>query len=254
LTFLSAKADKVFITMLQLGVEEWLLAAVLLTGMGLSVFLRKLTPVGALTGGALALFIYLGAGFTGIALMTVFFILGTLATSHRIQVKQALKAAEKSGGRRDAVQVLSNAGIPAVFGLLAFTFPQQAETFRLLLATAFSSATADTLSSELGTVYGKKFYNIITFKPDRRGLDGVVSIEGTLFGILGSVMISFIYCLGYGGSLAFLWIIIGGTIGNIADSLLGATLQRRRLLNNNGVNLLNTLLAALAALLLFTLE
>jgi uncharacterized membrane protein len=38
--------------------------------------------------------------------------------------------------------------------------------------------------------------------------------------------------------------------GMIADSYLGATLERRKLLNNNGVNFLGTLAAAGGALLL----
>jgi uncharacterized membrane protein len=38
--------------------------------------------------------------------------------------------------------------------------------------------------------------------------------------------------------------------GMIADSYLGATLESRKLLNNNGVNFLGTLLAAGGALLL----
>jgi len=239
---------------MQSGSQEVVLMMLLFTGMVLSVLFRKLTVLGALTGGLLALLIYLGAGFTGISLMAAFFLLGTLATGHRMQVKQVFKAAEKAGGRRDAIQVLSNAGMPALFGLLAFSFPQHSATFRLLLATSFSSATADTLSSELGTVYGKKFYNIITFRPDRRGLDGVVSIEGSFLGLLGSIIMALIYSFGFGSGLFLLWIIIGGTIGNCADSLLGATLQRRRLLSNSGVNLLNTIIAALAALLLSALE
>jgi uncharacterized membrane protein len=38
--------------------------------------------------------------------------------------------------------------------------------------------------------------------------------------------------------------------GMIADSYLGATFERRKLLNNNGVNFLGTLVAAAGALLL----
>ena len=236
------------------GTQEGVFVAILLAGMGLSILLRKLTPIGAFLGGILAFLIYLGSALTGVGLMTAFFIMGTLATGHRIEVKQALKAEEKSGGKRNAVQVISNAGVPALFGFLAFSFPMYGETFRLMLATAFSAATADTLSSELGTVYGKKFYNITTFRPGKIGLDGVVSVEGTFIGFLGSAIIALIYSIGFGWSLALLWILIGGTVGNIADSVLGATLQRRHILNNNGVNLLNTVVAALFALLLSTLE
>lgn len=240
--------------MMHLRLEDWLLAGILLSGMTLSVLLRKLTLTGALSGGVLALFIYLGTGFTGIAIMAAFFIMGTLATGHRIDVKEALKAAEKSHGKRNAVQVLSNAGIPAIFGLLSWTFPEHTTLFQLLMAAAFSSATADTLSSELGTLYGKKFYNIATFQKDQKGLDGVISLEGTFLGLLGSMVIALLFALGYGWNLYPIWIIVAGTMGNLADSLLGATLQRRHYLNNNGVNLFNTILAALTAFLLFLSE
>jgi uncharacterized protein (TIGR00297 family) len=233
---------------------DWILSGILLTGMFLSIYFQKLNGAGALTGGVLAGFIYLGAGFTGTAMMTTFFLLGTLATGHKLPIKEGLKAAEKAKGRRNAVQVLSNAGIPALFGLLAWVYPENASLFQLLLAAGFSSATADTLSSELGTVYGKKFYNIISLRPDKRGLDGVVSLEGTLLGALGSMVIALVFSIGYGFHHSFFWIIIAGVVGNWVDSLLGATVQRRRFLNNNTVNLLNTVAAALAAWLLSMLN
>jgi uncharacterized protein (TIGR00297 family) len=116
------------------------------------------------------------------------------------------------------------------------------------MAGAFSSATADTLSSELGTVYGKKFYNILTFQKDKKGLDGVVSFEGTGIGIAGSAVMATIYCLGAGWSLAFLWIVIAGTIGNLCDSVLGATVERRQIIGNDVVNFLNTLIGAMVLL------
>jgi uncharacterized protein (TIGR00297 family) len=235
-------------------IEDWLLIGVLLAGMYFSVRFQKLDLWGALTGGLLAGFIYLGSGFTGVAIMAVFFLLGTLATGHKLSVKEGLKAAEKSKGKRNVLQVLSNAGIPALCGLLAWAYPEKAAVFRVMLAAGFSSATADTLSSELGTVYGKKFYNILTLQPDKRGLDGVVSLEGTLLGFLGSILIALLFSIGNGWHLGLLWVIIAGTIGNLADSYLGATLQRRHYLNNNEVNLFNTLLAVGAAFLLSWLE
>jgi uncharacterized protein (TIGR00297 family) len=229
---------------------DWLIIGILIAGMFLSVAFRKLTLTGALTGGLLASLIYLGAGFTGIILMTAFFIMGTLSTGHKLPVKESFKAAEKSKGKRNAVQVLSNAGVPALCGLLAWWYPEKAPLFRLMLAAGFSSATADTLSSELGTVYGKKFYNIITLRPDKRGLDGVVSLEGTMLGAIGSSIIALIYSINHGFHYAFAWIVLAGVVGNWADSFMGATVQRRHYLNNNGVNLFNTAVAAMVAWLL----
>ena len=82
----------------------------------------------------------------------------------------------------------------------------------------------------------------------------MVSLEGTLLGLLGSIVIAVLFACGFGWNLGPLWIIAAGTVGNLADSLLGATLQRRHYLSNNGVNLINTILTALTALLLYLLE
>ncbi|RYZ15379.1 MAG: DUF92 domain-containing protein, partial [Sphingobacteriales bacterium] len=104
--------------------------------------------------------------------------------------------------------------------------------------------------SELGILYGRKCYNILGFRKDTCGKDGVISLEGSLFGLAGSTLIGLIYCgaLGFGPEL--LLIIVAGTIGNLTDSFLGATLERSGILKNNGVNFLNTLIAAMSMLLL----
>jgi uncharacterized protein (TIGR00297 family) len=218
-------------------------------GVFCSIWFKKLTAAGGIAGGIAGLCLYLGGGWTGFLLMAFFFVLGTAATSWKRSQKQLLRTAEEHTGKRTVSQVLANGGVGGLLGLLAWWFPQQKDIFQLMIAAAFSSATADTVSSELGSVYGKKFYNILSFKNDKKGLDGVVSLEGTLFGVAGSLVIAVIYSMGFGWSINFIWIVIAGTIGNVVDSLLGAMFERKGLLNNDLVNFFNTLAAVLVCLL-----
>ncbi|MFA6087849.1 TIGR00297 family protein [Mucilaginibacter sp.] len=211
---------------------------------------NKLTPAGTLTGGVVALAIFAGAGFTGIGMLAAFFVLSVLATSHKKAEKRKIATDKHHPEKRNAGQVLANGGIAAIMGLLAYQIPSQTILFTVLTAAALASATADTLSSELGMVYGRRFYNIINFKPDEKGRDGVISLEGTLIGIAGSVVIAVIYAIGFGWGNTFFYIIIAGTMGNITDSILGATLERKAYLNNDAVNFLNTALSVLTCWLL----
>ena len=223
---------------------------ILLSGAYWSLRFKKLTVAGSIAGMLLAILLYLGGGWTGFVLMTAFFVLGTAATSWKRNKKQSIRTVEEHQGRRTAGQVLANGGAGAVLGFLAWLYPQQKEVLLLMTAASFSSAAADTLSSELGSVYGKRFYNILSFKKDERGLDGVVSWEGSLLGLAGSFVIATVYSIGWGWNIDFLWIVIAGTAGNLVDSLLGALLERRGLIQNDLVNFFNTLAAALVALLL----
>jgi len=218
-----------------------------------SVITHKLNTIAAITGAVVAVSIFLGAGYIGIAMLAAFFILGSAATSWKMNTKLQLGNAEKNKGQRTAGQVLANGGIAAITGLLALIISSEENLFRVMIAASLASATADTLSSELGTVYGKKFYNILTFKKDARGLDGVISVEGIMIGIVGSAIIALIYSSGFGWSKNFGWIIIAGTIGNIVDSVLGALFERKNYLSNNAVNFLNTLIAAFVIFLLMKL-
>ena len=216
-------------------------------GMVYSVRAGKLTTAAAWTGGGLGLLIFLGSGFAGLALLALFFGLGTAASSWRVADKRRLGLAEENKGRRTAGQVVANAGVAGLLGLLAWQWPAYALLAHLMLAGSFAAATADTLASELGNVYGRRYYNILTLRPDTRGLNGVVSLEGTALGLAGTAVLAVAYCLGLGGWAAFGWLLVAGTAGNLADSVLGATVERQGYLSNNAVNFLNTLIGALVA-------
>lgn len=230
--------------------QPFLLFFILGIVMVLSVAFKKLTVAASLAGGLVGWCVYAGAGFTGLALLGAFFILGIAATAHKRSWKQELTISKKEKHARTAGQVFANGGLAGILGMLILFLPQHAITLQLMLAASLSSATADTVSSELGMVYGRRFYNIHTGQKEARGLDGVVSVEGLLLGMAGSILIAFVYCFGFGFGASFLWIVVAGTAGNLVDSYLGAVWERKNILTNNAVNFLNTVLAALTAWIL----
>lgn len=219
------------------------IVASLFAGAVISFLARKLTLTASLTGFLCGVMIYLGAGYTGIICLAVFFITGTLATAWGRRKKQYLEE-RGDDARRKYGQVLANAGAATFFALLILLFPSYSVVLTLLLAASLSSATSDTLSSELGMLYGKRFYNCISWKKEASGLDGVVSAEGTLAGLFGASLIALVYAVGIQFSVTFLVIITAGMAGNFTDSILGATVERRKLLNNDAVNFFSTLISA----------
>ncbi len=223
-------------------------------GMAASVVFKKLTLLAAIGGGVLSCCIYAGAGFAGISLMASFFILSVLATSWKLNQKIAEGLAETQKGKRTVAQVFANGGAAAIAGLISWVLPELNLPAPPVIAACFAAATADTLSSELGNVYGKHFYQILSFKKGFKGENGVISIEGSLAGFLGSCIIAIVYALWQGWSIELLLIIIAGTIGNITDSVLGGALENKGYINNNAVNFLNTFAAALFILILNLLK
>lgn len=239
--------------MVNLYFSDYLVAAALLLTTILCIRFRKLTLSGALWAMLLGLILYYGAGFSSLVLLAVFFLSATAATAYRKQEKASMLGKTIHEERRTAWQVLANGGVPMLAGMAALLFPEQFIA-ELLIAAALSSATSDTLSSELGMVWGKRFFNISTFRREAPGADGVVSVEGTLAGILGAAIIGVVFYLFNDQSGTAFIVFAAGITGNLTDSLLGAWLERKQLLGNDAVNFLNTLAAACVAWLLFLLS
>jgi len=218
-----------------------------------AIVFKKLDAKAAVAAVVIGFIAWLGEGYTGIALLATFFVAGTLATSWKMRTKQQAGLAEQHRGQRTAAQVIANGGVAAILSLFSFLSAEHHALLLLMVASSLSSATADTVSSELGNVYGRKFYNIINFKKDIRGLNGVVSFEGAMIGVAGSSLIALVYAIQAGFTIHFFWIVIAGTAGNLTDSVLGAALERKHILNNDAVNFLNTLTGALVGLMLYYL-
>ncbi|WKN43237.1 DUF92 domain-containing protein [Tunicatimonas pelagia] len=212
----------------------------------LAIISRKIDLPGGIVGGIVTSLLFASSNFLGILLIATFFVTGTLASLYKIRHKTELALAEANHSRRGWKNVLSNSGAAAVVALLNILFPTliQAE---FLIAVCFAVALSDTLSSEMGNVTGRYYFNILSFQSGKRGDDGVVSWEGFGWGLVGSSIISTIYWGFFPSISNVVTIVFIGFFGNIVDSILGATLQQKEYLSNHGVNFTSTAVATVAA-------
>lgn len=119
---------------------------------------------------------------------------------------------------------------------------------------ALAEAAADTVSSELGQVFGGRPRLITTLRAVEPGRDGAISLTGTLAGIVAAGIVAALGAWAVQGDLFLFAIAVGGGVfGLLFDSVLGATLEELKWLNNDAVNFLSTAAAAAFALAMLAL-
>lgn len=208
---------------------------------------RSVKASGLVAGVLLGSGIYLFLGPRGFAVLLLFFVLGTGASKAGYRRKAEKGLAQEEGGRRGAKHAVANAGAGFALAFLALATGHGA-LFTLAFVAAFATAAADTVSSEIGQLLGRHAYLVTTFRPVPPGTEGAVSVEGTLAGILASAVVAgAALALGLVGSPGALVVVAAAFVGTTLESVLGATLERLRLIDNEAVNFANTLIGALAA-------
>lgn len=208
---------------------------------------------GVVVGWLIGTLIYACLDWRGYLLLIAFFVIGTGCTKLGYARKAAARIAQEAGGRRGARNALAKTSVPAAAALFAVV-TEQPLIFAAAFAGAFATASGDTASSEIGKLWGRRTFLITTLRPVERGTEGAVSLEGTLAGIAAAAAVGALGVWLLPLPAAALWAIpVAAFAANTMESVLGATLEQRGLLDNEAVNFLNTLAGALLAALLVTL-
>lgn len=250
------------------SVNPWFVAVVLntiLLGLAWIAPKKLLTPAGSFHAWFLAILIWVTLGWQGYVVVMFYFLVGSGVTRIGMAQKEAEGIAEKRSGARGPENVWGSALTGALCalgvgiinsGLVVlspqFIVPNPQSLLLLGYVASFSTKLADTTASEVGKAYGKSTYLITTLQPVPRGTEGAVSLEGTLAGIVASVAIAFVgWGVGLIDLLGVAWCVLAAFIATNLESVIGATLQSKYTwLTNEVVNIFNTLIGAIAAVLL----
>jgi uncharacterized protein (TIGR00297 family) len=214
---------------------------------------QLLTPAGLIHAWVLGVLVWGTLGWQGYLVVMFYFLVGSAVTRVGMEQKQAEGIAEKRSGARGPENVWGSAltgALCAVGTIFVAGFYQKL----LLLAyiASFSTKLSDTSASEVGKAYGKRTFLITTLQPVARGTEGAISLEGTLAGFVASAAIAFV---GWGVGLIDLtgvaFCVVSAFIATNLESVIGATLQSKfDWMTNEVVNVINTLIGAIAAGLL----
>lgn len=155
--------------------------------------------------------------------------------------------------QRDAWQVLANGGVFAVLAVSASVVRAvatgdggggptgvlgdvvnggtAATSVRLAVAAAgaLAAAAADTFATEIGTLSGSAPRSVRHWQPVATGTSGAITAAGMLASAFGALFVAFCASLvGMTPTAAIPAIAMGGFLGALVDTLLGAWVQERR--------------------------
>lgn len=159
--------------------------------------------------------------------LIAFFLISSALTKAFASRKRQLNEKYAKSGPRDAGQVAANGAPAAIFVLMHALLPQAVWPW-LAFNAALAAATADTWATELGPLASMKPRLITHLSREvEPGESGGVTLVGTIAALSGSTGIGLLAATlrPESGAPGVFVIAVGGVLGALFDSFLGATVQ-----------------------------
>lgn len=165
-------------------------------------------------------------------LLVIFFVSSSLLSFYRKRDKVEVSDQFDKTGTRDIWQVFANGGWAGILAVIGY-FLQQ-EWAYIAYAGAVATVNADTWATEIGVLSRGNPYFILTGKKVDKGTSGAVSwlgLSGSLAGAFFIAVSALLLLLKEDAPLAveapvfLLAITLGGWLGALTDSVIGATIQ-----------------------------
>jgi len=191
---------------------------------------------GAISGAALTYIIWYQRGISWVYLLSFFVLSGVIATKVRG------KLLGKQHRERGVRNVFAN-------GFIAMIAAVRGDFGAYLGSIAAMSA--DTLASEFGS-FNPQWPKLITsWRLVPTGTNGAISPVGESVALGISLLLGiFAFALEFGGPELIAVSLVSGFVGTNVDSLLGATLERKGLLDGHSVNFIASISGAIVGSLL----
>jgi len=209
---------------------------------------NKINFTGFIVAIMLGISLFIFGGFNWLLPLFIFFVLGSLFSAYESKLKRDLKIKQKT---RTWKNVLANGGVALIFSFLAIIFPEKSSILFLAMICSLAVALADTTATELGQVFGKKPFLPINLEKAKIGTPGAITKEGLLLSLIGSSIIaSYLLVLKFSWKI-FIIVTFIGFLGGFIDSILGCTLEKRKIINTHTINFLTTLFGGILIFLIF---
>ncbi len=223
--------------------------------LGYLAYRARIADISAmLSATLLGVVIIISSNIRWLFILLAFFLLGSLFTRYKYDYKLKRGIAEGKGGVRGYKNVFSNSLAALSLAVAYGIFPAHGQILLAGYLGSVATACGDTLASEIGETFKGEPRMITTFKKTRPGTDGAISNLGEAAAFFGAFAIAILaFFLIRNDFILMIAAVAGGFIGTNIDSVLGATLQQKGYLSNNGVNLFATISGAVVAVILYYL-